>query len=332
LRHIFIFSRQISYACRIPAPVKRAYAVIMTIRSAFLAIFLSVLGNVLRAGVGTDGAAFLEIPVGARAGALGGAYDPLATDSYAPFWNPAGLGHIQEPELSASHLTYIQDISYQSASLVHPIPKGGAFGGSFQYLYPGRLNGTDINGNQLEHISGYYAQASLSAGRIVTERVALGVTGKVIRSAIDGLSAEAYAMDVGSLFRVGNRTTLSAVMANIGSKMRFIRQSDPLPTQARLGAAYHAAKNLDLSAVGVRSHSGTTTVHAGAEWRPYMILALRTGYRTDIQKELSGPSGVTMGLGLQWSRLGLDYGWVPMGQLGHTHYLSLNIGFTSSEE
>ena len=41
---------------------------------------------------GTEGASFLDIPVGAGPAALGGAYTALATDAYAPIYNPAGLG------------------------------------------------------------------------------------------------------------------------------------------------------------------------------------------------------------------------------------------------
>src|SRR6185436_5586478 len=38
------------------------------------------------------GFAFLEVPAGARAAALGGAYASVATGAEAAFWNPAGLG------------------------------------------------------------------------------------------------------------------------------------------------------------------------------------------------------------------------------------------------
>src|SRR5438128_404090 len=55
---------------------------------------------------GTEGASFLEIPVGARPAALGDAYTALATDAYAPLYNPAGLGFSRQTELAGQHISY----------------------------------------------------------------------------------------------------------------------------------------------------------------------------------------------------------------------------------
>ena len=55
---------------------------------------LGLMGQPVRswASSGTEGASFLDIPVGAEPAALGSAYTALATNAYAPVWNPAGLG------------------------------------------------------------------------------------------------------------------------------------------------------------------------------------------------------------------------------------------------
>ena len=45
--------------------------------------------------VGTTGAAFLEIGIGARAVAMGNAFVGTANDVTALYWNPAGLAGIQ---------------------------------------------------------------------------------------------------------------------------------------------------------------------------------------------------------------------------------------------
>src|SRR5467141_60454 len=56
---------------------------------------------------GTEGAAFLDIPVGAGPAALGSAYSALASDAYAPVWNPAGLGFVSGTEIAGQHLSYL---------------------------------------------------------------------------------------------------------------------------------------------------------------------------------------------------------------------------------
>ena len=70
---------------------------------------------------GTSGASFLDIPVGAGPAALGSAYSALATDAYAPVWNPAGLGSISGNELAGQHLSYLESIHYEFLSFVHPL-------------------------------------------------------------------------------------------------------------------------------------------------------------------------------------------------------------------
>src|SRR4051812_32695971 len=62
---------------------------------------------------GTEGASFLDIPVGGRPAALGGAYAAQAFDAYAPVYNPAGLGFLQRNELAGMHLSYLDTINYE---------------------------------------------------------------------------------------------------------------------------------------------------------------------------------------------------------------------------
>src|SRR5580692_1833336 len=70
------------------------------------------------ASSGTEGAAFLDIPVGAGPAAMGSAYSALATDAYAPTWNPGGLGFLKGTEVSGQHLSYLDSIHYEYFSVV----------------------------------------------------------------------------------------------------------------------------------------------------------------------------------------------------------------------
>src|SRR6185437_423325 len=62
---------------------------------------------------GTEGASFLDIPVGAGPAAMGSAYTALATNGYAPVWNPSGLARLQDNELAGQHLSYLESIHYE---------------------------------------------------------------------------------------------------------------------------------------------------------------------------------------------------------------------------
>src|SRR5579863_5449230 len=83
---------------------------------------------------GTEGAAFLELPIGARPAAMGSAYSMLAEDAYAPVWNPAGLATLDGGQLAGMHSIYLQSTSYDYASFVHPLGAGRGFGVAAQYF------------------------------------------------------------------------------------------------------------------------------------------------------------------------------------------------------
>src|ERR1017187_2363206 len=110
------------------------------------------------ASSGTEGAAFLDIPVGAGPAAMGAAYTALATNAYAPTWNPAGLGRLTGTELAAQHLSYLESMNYEYLSFVHPLNAQDSethrgIGFSMQYLGSGDINrtGIDTSGNLIDN-------------------------------------------------------------------------------------------------------------------------------------------------------------------------------------
>ena len=98
---------------------------------------------------GTEGASFLELPVGARPAALGSAYSMLAEDAYAPTWNPAGLAFLDDSQVAGMHQAYLYPSSYEYGSFVHPFGRGRGIGASIQYFRPGTLEGLDESGNSI---------------------------------------------------------------------------------------------------------------------------------------------------------------------------------------
>src|SRR5580765_4675989 len=100
-----------------------------------------------QAASGTEAASFLEIPVGAGPAAMGGAYSALASNAYAPIYNPAGLGFAPSTQLAGQHLSYLESIHYEFMSFIQPLGMGKTLGGSLQYLGSGDINQTNDSGN-----------------------------------------------------------------------------------------------------------------------------------------------------------------------------------------
>ena len=284
-----------------------------------------------RASSGTEGASFLDIPVGAGPAALGAAYSAMASDAYAPVWNPGGLGRIQDNQFAGQHLSYVDSIHYEFASFVHPLGKGRALGASIQYLGTGDIAGTDMYGTPTGDFSAHYAAYSLAYGQSFGDKLSLGVTGKMINAKISDVSANALAFDFGSMYQLTKDLRLAGVLTNVGTKLTFIDQSDSLPLAVHFGAAYAAKYHLTLAEEVVYPQTGLASVHTGLEWAPMDPLTLRLGYRTDTLKGLSPLAGFTTGIGLRFLGYEFSYAWVPLGDLGNTQYFSFVMKFGGAD-
>jgi hypothetical protein len=281
----------------------------------------------LEASTGTRGASFLEIPVGGAPAALGSAYTALAADAYAPVWNPAGLGFVSGTEVAGQHLTYLESVRYEYLGLAQTLGRGGSLGAAVQYLGSGDLAGTDNFGNPTGDYSNYFAAYSLAYGQALGGRFAVGLTGKWISARISDFSANAYAVDLGGMYRPADAWSIGASVANIGSKLKFLYTGDSLPLAGRLGVAFRPNSRWLISTEGVYEAARLAHGHAGIAWRPIDLLALRAGYKTDTTKELSSIAGLSAGVGIFFWGHELDYAWLPLGELGNTHYFSFVLRF-----
>jgi len=299
----------------------------MRLESAILLTLSFVIPSGVRAATGTEAASFLEIPVGAEPAAMGGAYSALATNAYAPIYNPAGLGFAPSTQLAGQHLAYLESIHFEYMSFIHPLEQGKALGVSMQYLGSGDMAQTNDSGQQTGNFSSHFAAYTLAYGQELNDKLALGIAAKWINAKISDVGSNAYAADAGIMLRASEKLTLAGVMSNAGTKLTFLDDGGSLPLLGRLGAAYEVTPQLRLSADGIYRAYGLASGHVGAEWRPVPMVALRAGYRTDTTKELGVMAGVTAGMGLTLWGQEFSYAWLPMGDLGMTQYFSLLLKF-----
>jgi len=314
------------------------------LRLGTLTVLVGILPGLAWSSSGTEGAAFLDIPVGAGPAAMGAAYTALATNAYAPTWNPAGLGRLTGTEVSAQYLSYLQSMNYEYLSGVFPLNIQGSethrgIGFSMQYLGSGDINRTDINpdgtpvnnGNPIGTFSSHYASYNMSYGQTLSEKLAVGVTGKLINASIDDVSANAYAADFGALYKAGDKVQLGASLVNVGTQLKFISEGDSLPMAFKAGAAYQPNSACLMSAEAEIEKNGLASFHTGTEWRPIEMVSLRVGYRTDTLNGLSPLAGFSTGLGLHVWGQEFAYAWTPYSDLGDTQYFSLLIHFGATE-
>lgn len=297
-----------------------------------LCVWGGLAGRLAAAASGTEGASFLDIPVGARPAALGSAYTALAGDAYGPVWNPAGLGFVDTPQIAAQHLAYLDSIHDEFLSGVMPLGAGKALGVSAQYLGSGDINGTNRAGDPIGAYSDRYGAYAIAYGQKITPTLSFGATGKWVNAQLADVSANAYAADLGALDQVTDKLRLAATVTNIGTPLKFSDQGDSLPLSGHLGFAYRATRQWLLSMEGVYSKSGLMSGRVGVEWSPMSLFSLRAGYRTDTLKELSALAGLSAGFGIKVFGQELAYAWVPYGDLGDTQYFSFLLRFGTHDD
>ncbi len=281
--------------------------------------------------VGTSGAEFLKIGPGARPAAMGEAFTGVADDIHSIYWNPAGLGTLKSPELTAMHMEYFQNIQYEFGAFAYPTAYG-TWGFAITNMHTDdiqrRTEDTDANiGLFGSNDSAYYT----SYGKQITSRLSLGANMKWIHHTLDTTVSNAYAGDGGILYDTPwHDVRLGASLQNVGSKVKFVDEADPLPLTYRLGAsAPLLSRKLLVSSDLIIPRDHQVGVALGTEYKGKISrdvgYAMRAGYRSD--SDVTGFSGVSIGSGLEVGRAGFDFAWVPFGELGNAYRLSLHLKF-----
>ena len=287
----------------------------------------------------------LLMPLGARPVAMGGAYAAVASGADSVLWNPAGLNQLRDWELSVGHLSYVQGVSDDLIQIARPLYGLGAVGFGATYLSGGQQqfydvfgNDTDAGGNPLGTFSTDEFSAQISLALQLPMDINFGVTYKVLREEYSQ-SAMGSAFDLGLQWRdLLNKTLdLGFVAENLGTPLALGSNYYNLQMAFRLGAAVHPAQGVTLSVeedFRPWSTPGNSTwfnqslnlLHMGGE---YLVpvgdwkTALRAGYELGPSQDQGSLGGLSVGAGVGVGSWQVDYAWVPMGDLGQTHRLSL---------
>lgn len=289
--------------------------------SSKLAVLVAVIVAVLPAASlaqGTSGAQFLGVGIGARAAAMGGAYTSVADDGTALHWNPAGLSRVDGHRLTLSHVSWLQDVTYNSASYAASFGRDAGIGVALEQGGTRSWDNTDEGSFETGDFAGV-----VGYGRRMSADVGVGADLKFLSSSLGDHGASSYAVDLGVLYSVNNATSVGAAVRNLGPGLTFESGSDPLPVTMTVGGSYRwhgVLMSMDLEKVNDLG----PTARIGAEYTPVRYLALRGGW---IGGDETALSGLTGGVGLNWNeQWAVDYAY-RASDLGGTHQFALSAGF-----
>lgn len=284
---------------------------------------------------GTSSGQFLKLGAGARAAGMGEAYSSAADGADAVYWNPAALARIEGFSAAFMHAALPAGISYEFLGLGRSLGEAGALGLGAQYLSMPAIRETDASGFltgdtlEPEDLAVTLAYA-YSPGRDYS----VGVAGKYVRSRI-GAAASAFAGDIGFLggpFRLrGKELNVSCGAQNLGGGLKYDEEAAPLPFNLRLGSALVLNGNwllgLDLNFPRDNGPWAALGAEYSAHYGPATSFAGRLGFNSRSLGDLSGLGGISAGAGVRLGRYGLDYAFVPLGELGLTHRFSVTVEF-----
>lgn len=242
--------------------------------SVWIILVLSGLLTLSHAQSVSVAAAFLNLPPGSRANAMGLAHTAVADDFYALYFNPAGIVRLQKGSAGFYHHQWLRMLPITFTGGVYTT-KYGAFGFAF--------NNFDINtrGPFGEELNSYERAFQFTYANQLGSHFAIGGTIKFVQEKFEqpqgfpDVSANAWAFDMGILvqnlfphltysrqhdafpeqFRKFDRKSFQGLafgisLLNTGpDKLTFLDESqgDPLPQTLRLGVAFNALETDEVS-------------------------------------------------------------------------------------
>ncbi len=297
--------------------------------------------------VGTASMLFLKLPVGARAVALGGASSSSYGNAYTVFANPASIAlGGDKRRLGLSYTSWLLGIHHQAAAYQQRIGRSTFLAVHTVSLVSGQMEVTTTRQQNGTGDTFRFQDLALgiSGARRFSDRLALGITGKLLYESAYSAQAWGFAMDIGTWYWVGARNMrLTMALRNFGPEIRYggsyqdthvkgnLRRQEtysygsfPLPLSFVLGVAGDLVQaqgyTLELALEALHPNDYRPKLHLGLQLRAVNKSWLGLGYKVNYEQE-----SFTAGFGLDMAGWSFGYGYQPMQSFSDIHTVS--VGF-----
>lgn len=308
----------------------RRWRVRAAVVTAWALLLLAALPAPARAGgeaAGTTAAAFLSVGTGAGVLGRGGATLGVAGDLAVVPWNAAALGWIEETQIAIAHAGLADQTVQEWAAVGGRVARTGlrwSIGGLYQS--EGSFEGRDALNNPTGGFDVSSMAVTLHLAHPLGRLATVGAGVKYVGEKLGTVSGSGCTLDAGVLVRAGI-VGVGAAVTNLGGRMSYDGAGYDLPLNVGLGAG------LDLPGTGLRlaldanfPRAYYRDVRMGAEWRWHDLLAVRAGYRRELDApEGLAESGPSFGFGAGALGLWLDYGYLVPGAGEGQHRISVTL-------
>lgn len=287
---------------------------------------------------------------GARPQSLGNAYVALADDAYSFYVNPAGLTELKQLNVFSTYSQLDSNTTFSSLGVVSPQALFDlTFGLGYRRLSLTGLQ--DISGNTVDYNE---QELGLALAKEVGDGFSVGVVMRYINlgqstgSSSADASGQVVDLAVRRAYQPWLRLALSAqdlagrlnyrdgTAANLPDNIVAGASLDLFGRNGLIVNRNELTIDLDIS----ENRNDPSLVHAGLEWHPIDLIALRAGIDqsyAETQTTVTSNTifnNVTAGLGFRYGGVTLDYAMHRNGDISGdiTNYVSVSYAFPEPAE
>lgn len=338
---------------------------------AVLALFAMFGTKDLFAQAGGSSVPFLLISPDARASGMGETGVAIADDINAIYWNPGGLAFLdyfpdieEDIPFTQAALSFSPWLPQFNADLFYSYGTVGRYfeeldgtaAFNFMYMNLGEFTRTAEDGTPLGKFMSNEFSLGIAYGTRITDDLGVGIQLRYIQSNLTpagtgqkdagrGMSA---GFDLGVLYKpsgfkvfdVSDPLAFGFNLQNVGPKITYINESDPLPTNLKIGTAWKLVKDefndlkiavdfqkllvkrdstnsdpLPLSLISAWENPGIE-FSVGAEYWYENVFAFRAGYFTE-PSSLGNRKFWNFGAGVRYDIFKLDFSFINTIEENH---------------
>ena len=301
--------------------------------------------------VGTSAANWLKIESGARGIAMGGSQVASGRGLSGAYFNPASIAFIKNSEVYFSKSNFVAGITHNTLGYGRKLTPTDYLGLHLFYLDSGEMDVTTVPSpdGTGETFNVRDLSVRLIYGKQLTDRLRIGGSIKYIQEVIYTVQMQSFVFDLGSNFQTGiYGIILGMSVSNFGPDVQF--QGDGLVTEDEdspsgfdqkiteefsvplvfrlgiqkdiIGSEEESGSRLTVSADAINPIDYTVYSGLGIEYSWHDIAFVRAGTHL-----FHDTAGLSLGGGLKWTIITLDYAYVDYDILDKTHQFGISFDF-----
>ena len=299
--------------------------------------------------VATSAANWLKIESGTRGIGMGGSQAASGRGLSGAYYNPASIAFIDRSEVYFSKSEYFAGITHNTIGYGTRLTPTDYFGLHLFYLDSGLIERTtEISPDGTgEFYNVLDISLRLMYGKQLTDRLRVGGSIKYIREEIYTTYMQSFVFDLGSNFNTGiSDIILGMSVSNFGPDVQFqgeglqvededggtthkITEKFSVPLVFRLGIQKDifggeeaSASRLTVSADAINPIDYTVYGGVGVEYSWRNMVFIRSGTHL-----FHDTAGLSLGGGIKWQIINVDYAYVNYGILEETHQFGISLEF-----